>query len=78
MKGPSGILNRHRGEDNIKICLIIFQDIFQSWPVFDTVINTVCRLISGNEDVMLIKINLLKSDVWLTVHRNSVWIRKTN
>ena len=20
----------------------------------------------------------LKSDVWLTVHRNSVWIRKTN
>jgi len=21
---------------------------------------------------------LLKSDVWLTVHRNSVWIRKTN
>jgi len=22
--------------------------------------------------------NLYKSDVWLTVHRNSVWIRKTN
>ena len=22
--------------------------------------------------------NLSKSDVWLTVHRNSVWIRKTN
>ena len=21
---------------------------------------------------------MLKSDVWLTVHRNSVWIRKTN
>jgi len=22
--------------------------------------------------------NVGKSDVWLTVHRNSVWIRKTN
>jgi len=22
--------------------------------------------------------NVCKSDVWLTVHRNSVWIRKTN
>ena len=25
-----------------------------------------------------IKLNKNKSDVWLTVHRNSVWIRKTN
>ena len=23
-------------------------------------------------------LDLSKSDVWLTVHRNSVWIRKTN
>ena len=26
----------------------------------------------------LTKDNSSKSDVWLTVHRNSVWIRKTN
>jgi len=25
-----------------------------------------------------VNLKFLKSDVWLTVHRNSVWIRKTN
>jgi len=29
-------------------------------------------------DVVEVLTNEWKPDVWLTVHRNSVWIRKTN
>jgi len=39
------------------------------------------RLLKGellNAKVMFCTANEIKSDVWLTVHRNSVWIRKTN
>ena len=32
----------------------------------------------GESRVWLQKLNVFKSDVRLTVHRNSVWIRKTN
>ena len=28
--------------------------------------------------VIFLKHSQIKSDVWLTVHRNSVWIKKTN
>jgi hypothetical protein len=49
------MLNRHRSENNIKICLINFQDIFQCWPLFDTVINVVCRIISLNLSVIFDK-----------------------
>jgi hypothetical protein len=29
-------------------------------------------------DVMKVDFTTCKSDVWLTVHRNSMWIKKTN
>ena len=34
----------------------------------------ICKLVSTKYEYE----NTCKSDVWLTVHRNSVWIRKTN
>ena len=41
-------------------------------------VNSVCRKCLINVvDVGRLNMNI-KSDVWLTVHRNSVWIRKTN
>ena len=30
------------------------------------------------EKILKYKDFIIESDVWLTVHRNSVWIRKTN
>ena len=32
----------------------------------------------GSDERFVVNTGLHKSDVWLTVHRNSVWIRKTN
>jgi len=36
-----------------------------------------CCMLTGRRSAMHDEVNS-KSDVWLTVHRNSVWIRKTN
>ena len=41
----------------------------KNWPTIS--VNRGCIF-------MYVYMYLFKSDVWLTVHRNSVWIRKTN
>ena len=38
-------------------------------------VTSIARTVQGTQ---FQNISYTKSDVWLTVHRNSVWIRKTN
>ena len=44
----------------------------------DCVASVIDRSHAMKTNLMVYKLILNKSDVWLTVHRNSVWIRKTN
>ena len=43
----------------------------RNWPI-------VFHATEQSKPIGLRKFISCKSDVWLTVHRNSVWIRKTN
>jgi hypothetical protein len=49
-------------------------------PPFVVTGNFLIRYSNGHTKLTFRRIKVLdyKSDVWLTVHRNSVWIRKTN
>ena len=58
---------------NLRLCSFLIAD--SQYEELATVTDSlISRTIKENVN----KIFFSKSDVWLTVHRNSVWIRKTN
>ena len=69
------------------MCIRIESPLFLYWLIYADVALAEFRHHEGDggggeEILCLIKLRVMKmdceSDVWLTVHRNSVWIRKTN
>jgi hypothetical protein len=47
-------------------------------PAFDRTAPITMHFIKIINEIININKQAISSDVWLTVHRNSVWIRKTN
>ena len=69
---PSVIQAYNRPKDNILEKLDVISRLDKG-EVVDIRRNLI-RTMRDNAD----RVTQSKSDVWLTVHRNSVWIRKTN
>jgi len=55
-----------------------YDDSSQEHRKFGTVAVSVKHTVKEGDNMPFELKNILTSDVWLTVHRNSVWIRKTN
>ena len=58
-------------------------DILNHWPYFFLSVNSctvshIRRPVASTGTACCSGIAIVVTDVWLTVHRNSVWIRKTN